>query len=161
MPGESRTSPRRLAAVEKQRQALQLRYGGATYYAIAQALGYATAQGALLAVEAGLRRTVQEPADQLRQLDLGRIDAMLLAIWAKARAGDYEAIDMVLKLLTRRAKLLGLDAPVRQELTGPDGGPIELAAVTLSQRLQRIIDAEPATPMLPEQAHNGTEPGGA
>ena len=155
---ESRTSPRRIAAYEKQRQALALRYGGATYDAIAQAVGYRSKQAAQQGVEAALKKTVQEPADQLRQLDLGRIDAMLLAIWAKARAGDYEAIDMVLKLLTRRAKLLGLDAPVRQELTGPDGGPIELAAVTLSQRLQRIIDAEPAMPMLPEQAHNGIEP---
>ena len=157
MPGESRTSPRRILAVEKQRQALALRYGGATYDSIAQALHYASRQGAQMAVEAALRKTVQEPADQLRQLDLGRLDAMLLAIWAQARAGNFEAIDMALKILARRAKLLGLDAPVRQELTGADGGPIELAAVTLAQRLQRIIDAEePAS--LPPGIENGTKP---
>jgi hypothetical protein len=35
---------------------------------------------------------------------------------------------------------------VKAEVTGKDGGPIELAAVTLAQRLQRIIDAGAADP---------------
>ena len=114
MPGESRTSPRRMDAVEKQRQALALRYGGATYDAIAKALGYASRQGAQMAVEAALKKTLQEPADQLRKLDLGRLDTMLLAIWPAARQGDFPAIDMALKIMVRKAKLLGLDiqAPV-------------------------------------------------
>ena len=42
----------------------------------------------------------------------------------------------------------------RHELTGKDGGPVELAAVTLAQRLQRIVDAE--MPVLPEMSTNGT-----
>ena len=106
---ESRTSPRRLAAADKQRQALELRKAGATFHSIAQALGYATAQGALMAVEAGLRKTLQQPADELRRLDLERLDTLLLAVWPQARQASFGAIDMVLKILTRKAKLLGLD----------------------------------------------------
>ena len=69
MPGESRTSPRRIDAVAKQHKALALRYSGATFDAIAQELGYANRQGAHMAVEAALQKTIQEPADELRQLD--------------------------------------------------------------------------------------------
>ena len=153
---ESKTSPRRIAAVDKQRQALELRKAGATFQSIAQALNYATAQGAYCAVEAGLRKTLQEPADGLRRLDSERLDSLLLAIWPQARAGSLDNIEMVLKILTRKARLLGLDAPVREEITGKDGGAIEIAAITLAQRLQRIIDAE--AQMLPEGSTNGAGP---
>ena len=63
----------------------------------------------------------------------------------------------VMACIEKRCKLLGLDAPVKQELTGRDGGPIELAVLTLTQRLQRIIDAEP-TPVLPSGVQNGPQP---
>ena len=111
--GEALTSPRRLQSVDRQRQALQLRAGGATYQQIADALGYRGAAGALKAVRAGLLATLQEPADELRTLELARLDALLRAVWPKAMRGELTAVDRVLKIMERRANLLGLDAPVR------------------------------------------------
>ena len=39
------------------------------------------------------------------------------------------AIDRLLKIQERRARLLGLDAPKKMELGGPDGGPIPITEV--------------------------------
>ena len=41
---------------------------------------------------------------------------MPLAVWDEAAKGEYAAIDRVLKILERRAKLLGLDMPVRHDI---------------------------------------------
>ena len=106
---ESRTSPRRIEAVGRQRQALELRKAGATFHAIAEALGFAHATGAQAAVETALRKTLQEPADECRLLDLERLDTMLLSIWPNVRRGELGAIDRALKVLERRATLLGYD----------------------------------------------------
>lgn len=43
-------------------------------------------------------------------LELSRLDDMVLGIWSKARAGEYKAVDAMIKIMERRAKLLGLDA---------------------------------------------------
>ena len=155
MPGESKTSPRRLAAAERQRQALELRKAGVSFDLIAQQLGYSNRQGAHFAVESALQKTLQKPGDDLRQLDIERLDSLLFAVWPDARRGSLDHIDAALKILTRRAKLLGLDAPVKTELTGPDGGPIELAAVMLTQKLQRIVDAEVSMPLGDGKALDG------
>jgi len=46
-------------------------------------------------------------------LELERLDVMLLALWRRVQNGDERAIDRALKIEERRAKLLGLDAPIR------------------------------------------------
>ena len=111
--GESLTSPRRLTAAERQRQALELRKAGVTFETIATQLGYRNRSGAYKAVMSALRRTLQEPADEVRRLELERLDALLLALWSQARQGHQGAIDRCLKIAERRAKLLGLDAPAQ------------------------------------------------
>ena len=109
--GRSRTHPVQIAAVERQRQAVQLRLAGATYAQIAEKLGYRQAAGALKAVEAALAKTLREPTDQLRELELARLDALWLSIWPQAQQGSLGAVDRCLRIQERRARLLGLDAP--------------------------------------------------
>lgn len=113
-----------MTAVERQRDALELRKSGLSYDAIATRLGYAHASGAHKAVTLALKRTIQEPADELRRVEVERLDAALSAIWKKVLSGDTWAIDRMLKIMERRAALLGLDAPQRREVTGKDGGPM-------------------------------------
>lgn len=55
---------------------------------------------------------------ELRRADLERLDAMLPNNILMAVAGDKDAVNSVLKIMERRAKLLGLDAPTKQEVTG-------------------------------------------
>jgi hypothetical protein len=107
------TSRAMLDAAAKQARALELRKAGYSFDSIAARLGYANGGGAYKAVEAGLKATLQEPADELRQLEIERLDTMLVALWPKVKKGEHGAIDRALKVSERRASLIGLDAPTR------------------------------------------------
>ncbi len=108
---------RRVKAHERHLQALELRKAGATFQQIATQLGYADAAGAHKAVMSALRATLREPADELRTLEAERLDALQLALWKRALAGEERAVARVVNLMARRARLLGLDAPQRSELS--------------------------------------------
>jgi hypothetical protein len=113
--GESLHSPRRLEAVEQQEKALRYRKMGLTYGEIAERLGMRSSQTAWSAVESALKRTLQEPADDLRKLELGRLDAMFVPVYVQACRGDLAALNAALNIMARRARLLGLDAPLKTE----------------------------------------------
>lgn len=114
-PGESQHSRRRLEAVEQQVKALHYRKMGLTYAEIAERLGMRSSQTAWSAVESALRRMLQEPTDNVRKLELGRLDAMFIPVYINACRGDLAALGAALNIMTRRARLLGLDASVRTE----------------------------------------------
>jgi hypothetical protein len=80
----------------------------------------------------GIRDRAQrmtEGYEQLKQVQEARIERLLASLWAKALKGDLFAMDRITKLLERQARLHGLDAPTRQELSGPEGGAIEVKAI--------------------------------
>lgn len=94
-------------------------------------------------------------ASVYRQEENERLDALLEAVWPRAttphpvydREGDevaneidLKAVDTVLKLMDRRAKLMGLDMPIKAELSGPGGTGIPIGPVGLAQ-LRDLIDA--------------------
>lgn len=106
-----------IAAVEKQRQALEMRRQGKPYSEIAAEVGYSSASGAHAAVRTALKKTLQEPADELRRLENTRLDAMLLALWPAIQKGDAKAIAAGVKISERRAKLNGLDEPAELDVT--------------------------------------------
>ena len=106
---ETKYGPRRVLARERQRQAIELRIAGASFAVIATQLGYATAYGAYMAIDAGLKHSIQPPADALRELDTQRLERLLLSVWPQALKGDLGAIDRALKILAQRARLLGLE----------------------------------------------------
>jgi hypothetical protein len=113
---ESKGRKNRVAAADRQRRALELRAAGAGFASIARQLGYAGPSGAFKAVSAGLNATLQEPADELRTLELDRLDQLLAAVWPLALQGDFQAIDRALKIGERRARLMGIDAPRRVDI---------------------------------------------
>jgi len=121
-----KTAPDRIRAAEREKQATAMRLAGATYRQIGERLGISEA-GAWQAVRRALERTRKTTADEaehLRAIECERIDAMLLAVWPQASKGHLGAVATVVKLMARRAMLLGLDAPQRQEMTGADGAPL-------------------------------------
>jgi transposase-like protein len=145
----------KIASHERKLQALELRKAGASYQAIAEQLGYSGASGAFAAVKAALRDTLREPAQELRDLELTRLDAALLALWRRVQDGDEKAIDRMLAIMKRRSELLGLDRKPRPE--PEQGGPAIVGrqnlgaaeiATTMDAVLQRYqggrIDAEQA-----------------
>jgi hypothetical protein len=108
-----RATPVKIMAVERQRQALELRKAGWTFQAIANEVGYANRSSAADAITTALRATVQEAADDLRKLECERLDSLLSAMWPKGVGGNHLAVDRCLAIMERRARLLGLDAPLR------------------------------------------------
>lgn len=90
-----------------------------------------------------------------RQQENERLDELLEAAWPRAtqtspvldkegnvvdHALDMRAVDTVLRLMDRRAKLNGLDMPVKAELSGPGGAGIPVGPVALTE-LRNLIDA--------------------
>ena len=113
MAGESKASEKRIAAAERRARALELRKAGFGYAMIARQLGYAGPSGAYKAIATALGALTREPARELLELELARLDDLLLGLWVDARKGNVHKIDRVLKIMQRRADLLGLDAPTR------------------------------------------------
>lgn len=115
--GHNKVNHVAIESAERQRQALELRKAGVGFQQIADKLGYADHSGAYRAVATALKKTLQEPADELRAIEVERLDQLLLGLWPKAIKGDTWSVDRVLKIMERRSALLGLDAPVKRELT--------------------------------------------
>lgn len=137
-----KNSAYRMKAVEHQIKAMTMRRAGATYEQIGQELKMTT-MGAYMAVKVGLEKSLREPGDALRELELQRLDTMMRAVWPQAIRGDLLAVDRVLKISDRRARLLGLDAPTR--LAGPSGEPLEPVVVAIQDReiTFRLIEQGP------------------
>jgi hypothetical protein len=93
---------------------MALRIAGATFAQIGAELGI-TSQAAQKAVRAGLKEHTREAAETLLPLEMERLDRLLLAWWQDAVTGSVAAAQLVLKIMERRAKLLGLDAPTKTD----------------------------------------------
>jgi len=88
-------------------QALSLRASGATFRQIAAALGVSEPTAWRL-VRQESESFIRESAAEVLELELTRLDRMLMGIWPAAINGDLQAIDRALKIEDMRAKLLGL-----------------------------------------------------
>ena len=134
-------SDRQVQALDRTSRALELRKSGATFAHIANELGYANESGAYKAVMRALKKTLQEPADEVRTLEVERLDSLLNGLWQRRHVP--EITDRILRIMERRAKLLGLDAPTRTEVTGKDGGAIEVddARESIQRKLAGISTA--------------------
>jgi hypothetical protein len=110
-------------ALDRQLRALELRRAGLGYWEIARQLGYRGAAGAYVSVQAALRKLCAPPAEELRQLELERLDRLQLTYWPRALAGEAEACDRVLKIMQQRARLLGLEKTV---IAGDPDNPLHM-----------------------------------
>lgn len=111
----SKTAPIVISKRERAIQALDLRKAGISYEMIAQRLGYSNRTAAFRAVQTLLEKSEKEASIDLREMELRRLDDLFLSIYKKAREGDLPAIDRCLKIMERRAKMSGLDAPEKTQ----------------------------------------------
>jgi uncharacterized protein YerC len=114
----SKVSARRLQALQRQLQALELRRQGRRYDEIAEALGVSLSSAWRL-VHRAYQRSLKHAdgeAEMQRHLDLQRLDAALAAIWPAVKAGKLDAVDRLVSILSRRARLLGLDRTEEQKV---------------------------------------------
>ncbi len=128
---ESKLSPRRIEAINKQRQSLELRMAGRTWQEIADNVGYKSHSGAIAAVESALQRTLEPPASEYRALTLERLTKVLQVHWPLMLQADAVSTRLCLQVIGDMRQLMGLDSPARVEHTGADGAPIQHEVMTL------------------------------
>lgn len=163
-------------------KAVRLRSQGASYSEIATALAFHDASGARKAVERALADVVRPDVERLRALQGDELDAIQLECWriittphpkvsASGRividpntgepvtdpAPIVAALNTLVRVGERRAKLLGLDGPAKVEVTR-EITLDELKASVLRKREEvsalRIAQGLPPLPVL-----NGPAPG--
>ncbi|MFF2402691.1 hypothetical protein [Streptomyces goshikiensis] len=93
------------------------------------------------------RRTeLNDDVDEMRALEADRLDRLFFVAYKKAvRDQDLAAIDRTLRIMERRARLLGLDMPTKTELAGPEGGPVYVASTTADELAALINLTDPAS----------------
>ena len=121
---KNKTSPSTIDAKVRAAKALELRMEGMKFDDIANELGYNSKQAAFDAVSRELKAITREPAEEVLRIDLERLDRMWGIHYLNAQAGDATALSSCMRIMERRARLLGLDAPSKNEVTGKDGSPI-------------------------------------
>ena len=141
LPNHRRPGPK--PDPDRDSEALDLKRSGLNYRQIAESLDCSPST-AYEAVQRALASTRQEPADALRRLEAERLDRMTVILeeiitrrmiaadvlsnlpqadddGGKASEASDElllkTVDRYLRIQERRAKLLGLDAPARHEIT--------------------------------------------
>lgn len=131
-------------------QALELRKAGASYRQIAQAtaVDVATAWDDVQAEMSALRALTGQAAEDARTLELARLDRWQSKLEANGlQDGDHRAVAAAVRISERRAKLLGLDAPVRVQPVAPER-PLEASD---DEELRRVV-AQGAADALAEPA---------
>lgn len=137
---ESTTSARKMRAAERRVEALRLRRAGMTQHQIAAQLGISQPQvsAALKMALSEFRRQELVDAQNLIALECERLDALLRGHWPAASKGHLGATDRVLRIITTRAELLGLNAPNKHELFGKGGSP--LVPQVTPEQLRRMAE---------------------
>lgn len=137
-------SKAKTASVAKRRaDAIKLRLAGVDFETIAERLGYASRGAASKDVCRAFdayRAEEEAVIETWREVEGQRLDRLQAAAWPAAAKGDLKAIETVLKVIAQRSKLLGLDMPIKTEVSGPDGSAVRLTTVT-GDELSRLIKA--------------------
>jgi hypothetical protein len=167
--------PRRRTIEDRERdqQAIELRRRGLTHRQIAAQLGFRSPSSAYEAIQRGLSETRREANNEVVQLEIDRLDDLRRAAWrvlAKTHLSvsqgrvvrhpetgevitddmpNLQAIDRLLKIAERYAKLLGLDAPVRAKVEVQDG---------LDAEIEQLVEQLAGSPAGGEAAPAGTAP---
>ncbi|GAA2034605.1 hypothetical protein GCM10009839_38920 [Catenulispora yoronensis] len=164
---------RGIAGAERDAQAAHLRAQGLSYRQVAEALGYADASGAFKSVQRALSAVPAEAVAELRAVEAARLDELTRRAWAVVDkthlvvaangrvvegpdgqpliddAPTLHALDRLLKIAERRARLFGLDAAkkyeVRQQVVTLDAIDAAIAD------LRRQLDEYPAPDVAEER----------
>ncbi len=112
------TRAENIGVIEKTLTALELRRAGYDYVSIGKILGVTAATAGSYVRNALLQFVgeIAETAEEVRQIELARLDAMQRSLGEKLEHGDLAAINTALRVMERRARLLGLDKGIPQDI---------------------------------------------
>ena len=133
-------NPKSPTRTERAARAFALRKPGLSYRDIGLELGvhHATVYKDVQATIKMFLDEAREHHTQIMAIEAARLDDLQRVMWEQAAMGDRRAVDTVLKIMERRAKLLGLDTPVATKAVNVTLTPDELKAMS-DDDLQRLI----------------------
>lgn len=138
----TKTSKKVVTSAERRKEALEYRKAGLTFEEIGSRLGVTrqAAHKTVMVALSDISEKIAETADDIRTLELERLNDLFQVSYKAAMRGNLDAIDKCIKIMDRRSKLLGLDAPskasvefsrmsddelatfIRQEITSDSSG---------------------------------------
>lgn len=134
---------------ERRAGAVRLRTCGASIPQIAQKLKYGSVSEASADIIAYLDELVRIDATEMVARQQAVIMDMMRAAYANASAGDTASIKVVKELMDHQAKLFGLHAPTRHQISAEDrdfgqnaAGLLEDLGVNMVVEIPPTIDAE-------------------
>jgi hypothetical protein len=107
---------KRAEVARRRTLAAKMRLAGADWQTIADHLGYKSRGAACGDVGRAMAVNLAEQStavDELRAVEVMRLDRLQAAAWTAALDGDTKAIDTCVRIIAARSRLLGLDAPLR------------------------------------------------
>ncbi len=112
-------------SAKRRAEALGYRKHGYTYHQIGEWMkcSHVTAYNL---VKKSIKDIYREDACDLVDLELARLDDLQASIAEQALAGNLQALDAYLKIMDRRARYVGINAPTKLETTGKNGDAIKI-----------------------------------
>jgi hypothetical protein len=116
-PNNPKGTTRDVNAAQRAQLALQLRAKKMSYQQIALECGYADKGACHHAVMRELDRAVVTNVDELRKEELESLERLEQVCWQRLQDKEYAkammfAVDRIIAIKERRARLMGLDVPV-------------------------------------------------
>ena len=125
-------------------EAMKMRVSGFTYEAIAEKLGISPGQAYhdVLFQVRKRRKDMQEVVEDIRTIEAARLDRFLEKLDAQIEVGSHDAIDLALKIITRRSKLFGVDEPTVKKLEVKDTTRqrVKPTEIELRRRIKELQD---------------------
>lgn len=126
-------------------KALALRLAGCELETIVERLGYRNASAVAADINASLAQAIKAQnfnLDLMREQEAQRLNRLQTAIWPAAMAGDPRAVETVLKIMDRRAKMYQIDAPTRIEVLTVDQIDAQIADLHSKLEAEGVIQGE-------------------
>lgn len=124
--------------LQRESEIVELRTEGFVWREIAQRVNMSTA-GVAKAYDRALERIIAPAVEQHRTTELDRLDILQRVYWQPAINGNLRAADFVLRVIEKRAKLLGLDAAIKiqTEVVTYDGSDLDAEV----EKYAKLIEA--------------------
>lgn len=138
-------------SLEQEHDVLELRRSGTTFREIAEQLRLSGPGQASKIFQRAMRRHTADIGPEVRDLEFLRLDELQSAVWEEAMDGNLKAVETVLKVMERRARMGGFDHTDKMAMAQLkiESDKIRLLAMALGKALDTL-------PMLTEEQKDQT-----
>jgi hypothetical protein len=152
-----------IKGARRRAEAMEYRIQGYTLHQIGEAMGISHVRAYQL-IKQALAEVKSENVVELRNIVGHRLELITQANMGHAAKGDLNAGKMMLGVISEQAKIFGLYAPERKELTGKDGQPLEPTVIVTPESARSTLFealAKAGVTGAVEKSDGEPEPGGS